>query len=184
MPQTIVISQALKRTRGGRKAGTFHRRIESLTAEITEHAAKLSNTKSVFGDEAAQKTEVAKRQQAIVDVVKRSLATHAAVERKNLDTTVKTSMGDFTLADLVRLKNKYLAYWQGAYAAPKQALKRAQMDARGLTSSQNPVTVEPMFDERERVEMVQKLRAFEEEIDELLDEVNNDKANHAITIPD
>lgn len=183
MAQALKLSQALKRVRGGRKPGTLIRRIQTATEEIQKYSAKPSNEKSVFGDEAKQRAEVAQRQQAIKDLVLQALKTHAALDLKNLTTPIKTSMGEFTIADLIRLKRTYLPLWRGAYDACDTGMRHGKIEVRGLTAGSNPVTVEPMFDEQERNEMLQQLRAFDAEIDELLDAVNNDE-RHTVEIPD
>lgn len=183
MAQVLKLSQALKRTRGGRKPGTLIKRIQTATEEIEKYSVKPSNEKSIFGSEEQQRAEVANRQQAVKDLVFQALKTHAALDMKNLTTTIKTSMGEFTIADLVRLKRTYLSMWRGAYDACNIGMSRGKLDVRGLTSGNNPITIDPMYSEQERNEQIQKLRAFEAEIDELLDAVNNDE-RHTIEVPD
>lgn len=183
MPQTLKLSQALKRVRGGRKPGTLAKRMKAAVEEIVTYAAKPSNEKSVFGSEEEQRKQVAARQQAVKDLVMQALKTHAALDMKNLTTEVTTSMGKFSIADLVRLKRTYLSTWLSAYTDPKKAVDNGRLEVRGLMSGGNPVTVDIMFDEQERNEMVQKLHSFSNEIDELLDAINND-ANVTIEIPD
>jgi hypothetical protein len=183
MPQTLKLSQALKRVRGGRRPGTIVKRIQLATEEIQKYSVKPSNEKSIFGSEEAQRKEVATRQQAVKDLIMRALKIHSSLDRKNLDTEVKTSMGTFTLAELIRLKRTYLAMWREAYTACEGARTRGKMDVSGLMSGGNPITIDPMYDEQERNEQIQKLREFDAEIDELLDAINNDE-RHTIEVPD
>lgn len=161
----MKIIEALKKLR------LIEKKMDGNNARITQYSSILSTERPIFETEAKQRAEVTSLLQANMDLLKEYLRLKCDIEKTNLTVEVKTSIGTYTIAELLILKRTLAQKARQTYEALQDGA--AMMRMRNAPSTgDKPVQLIRMYDETVKNAGIRSWMEFHYEIDGTLEVVN------------
>ena len=148
------------------------KRMQKAATRAGEYAMKASNIVSEFGTNEEHKKAVEATWQQVEDLAKEYLDLSRKIARANATQTVKTSKGDYTLADLVVLKQTLGALVMKPLRVCHEQAMSSRRGSFGHSGAGESITIAPMFDEKERNKREEGWETFLSEVNAKLDLAN------------
>lgn len=152
------------------------KKIDKNIEEIAKYSSTISDD-FAFETEAAQRQEVESRIQANRDLVKHYLDLNNRIGRTNAQTKVSTSMGEYTIAELLTLRGAGRNFSLGNQMRKTFGSLSDTSGMRGLhnlreINAENPQRLVRMYNEKDKNEQITKWDEFLDSIDGKLEVVN------------
>ena len=148
------------------------KRMQKAATRAGEYAMKPSNIVSEFGTKEEQRKAVEATWQQAEDLAKEYLDLSRKIAKANATQTVRTSKGDYTLADLVVIKQTLSALVVKPLKVCHEQAMASRRGSFGRAGAGESITIEPMFDEKDRNKREEEWDTFLSEINAKLDLAN------------
>ena len=152
-----------------KKLQIITKRMDSNTKDINRYSSIMSNERPEFGSEEEQKKEVAGLVQANKDLMEQYLTLKKQIERTNLETEVDVDGETRTISEWLVIRRKMAKMMEATYIALNDNTARGRM---AYNSGDKMPQVVKMFDEKVRLEGLNKWQTMADEIDGRLQVIN------------
>lgn len=161
--------------------------ILKIVEEITRYATKVNFEKSPFESDEAQKREVASRVQSAKDLIKELMCLEKNITYTNLMTIVTIDDNEYSIYDLLLFRGRPVKDRSGrvtefreSYSASFSEVYSALNDGMSIGRLRNfqpidgkPAQVERFYDEKSKLEEIQKIELLRYNIKMKLETINN-----------
>lgn len=153
---------------------TIQKRMEKNCAEITQYCAYVNTETPAFETEEKQRTEVAQRIQANMDLEAEYLRLKKAIETTNLNIKITIGSRTYTITELISIKRVLGKYHAATYSAlnPNAAMTRLNEVFRKGIDGTNPARVVVLYKEEEKNKQLRDWEDFMSQIDGKLEVLN------------
>lgn len=162
----------MKLIEGMKTLKVTEKRIIHNTERINQYAALVSNEKSAFGDEQAQRKELESLIQANMDLGRGYLKLKMRVDQTNLATVVQIGKDKFAISELLQVQRNIGKLMKSTYSALNDRLAQSRLAQMRQLSGDKPPFVIPLYDERKKYEGWQYWQGIEDEIETRLEVIN------------
>ncbi len=153
---------------------TIQKRMEKNCQEITQYCAYVSTETPAFETEDKQRSEVATRIQANMDLEAEYLRLKKAIETTNLNVKITIGVRTYTITELISIKRVMGKYHTMTYAAlnPQVVMNRLNEVFRKGIDGTNPARVIVLYKEEDKNKNLRDWEDFMSQIDGKLEVLN------------